>query len=223
MPRTSYDDPVPYLPPYGRGNVRGTAVGASIWQTPGGTVSEINRINDDINLFGKEVSDFVSALPGYPGDVGPKYQSLRIWYGSIFSPWWQAWGAFYGKYGGSDSIMGSAWRANLWWNHAPEAEEFATQLVEMRAAAAKLGMAVQSPTPSKFAPSIVFDPTDNIVDKAVHGAEGALSDAKTMAKVALYGGLAVAGVVALSSVYYHLKEGSSPTTPYTNLARRYGK
>lgn len=185
-------------------------VGASIWQTPGGVQSELNQINDDINVFGHEITEFVTSLPGFPR-VEPRWSPVQVWYGGVFSPWWQNWGAFYADNKG--------WWDNLWWNHAPEAEQFAKQLVEMRDVARRLGVGVLSPTPTQFAPSLLADPTDNVFDRTARGVGDALGDVKTFTKVALYGGLALLGVFALTSVTHSLRSNTDPAERYLTYAR----
>lgn len=163
-----------------------STVGASIWQTPGGVQSELARINADFNIFQEEFKAQAMRL-GYPGHVEPKAQSLVDLYSLAWIPLVREWQKFYADNKG--------WLDNLWWNHAPEAEQFHAQLVDVRGRAAKAGMQVMSPNPIAFAPSILLDPHKNIVDDAKDAGTKAATDLWAILKIALIAALGVAGLV----------------------------
>jgi hypothetical protein len=158
-----------------------TEVGASIWQTPGGVQSELERINTDFVVFGRELEGFLKSNVPTKGSL----QSLVDLYNHVWTPLLQGWQVFFEKYKG--------WWDNFWWNHAPEAEMYADQLVEVRARAKQLGMDVSSPTPTHFAPSLVLDPRHNVFDSLGDGAQHVLTDLWGVVKVALYAALAISG------------------------------
>jgi hypothetical protein len=196
-------------------------VGASVWQTPGGVQSELARINADMATFSAEITA-ASARHGFAahdpllaspieivGDaaafqrLAPK-DSIAVFFNAVWSPFAHKWRAFYDE--------NSGWLDNLWWNHGPEAEQFHEQLGQLRDAAQKLGMSVMSPTPVTFSPSVVFDPHRNIFDESHDAAKKAGSDVEKMIKVAVYGGLALVGVVVVATVAQSVRSNESPVT-----------
>jgi hypothetical protein len=173
-------------------------IGASIWQTPGGVQSELERINSDFDVFATEIAGFLSAR-GYPTAVAAVSRPLIDLFQHVWTPLLNEWRSFFSKNKG--------WWGNFWWNHAPEAEQFLAQLVQVRAKARELGMTVLSPTPSTFVPSILFDPTRNVFDRAADGAQKAVTDVWKVVKFALYGGVAIAGGVAIFALVRTVKTG----------------
>lgn len=161
-----------------------TGVGASIWQTPGGVVSELERINGDFVVFEHEFGGFLKNR-GYPGKVVPSLRPLVELFEDVWTPLLKEWRAFFEKH--------DSWLGNLMWNHAPEAEAYSDQLVEVRARAKQLGMDVSSPTPTHFAPSLVLDPRHNVIDSLGDGAQKAMTDLWGVVKIALYAALAISG------------------------------
>ena len=158
-----------------------TGVGASIWQTPGGVQSEFERINTDFVVFGRDFEGFLKANVPSKGSLQP----LVDLYHNVWAPLLQAWQAFF--------AANKGWWDNFWWNHAPEAEAYSDQLVEVRARAKQLGMDVSSPTPTHFAPSLLLDPRHNVFDSLGDGAQHALTDLWGVVKIALYAALAIGG------------------------------
>jgi hypothetical protein len=163
---------------------RSAHVGASIWQTPGGVQSELERIHTEFVVFGREFDGFLKDR-GYPGKVEPALRSLVALFETVWTPLLQRWQEFFEKNKG--------WWDNFWWNHAPEAEQYQAQLVDVRAHAKELGMNPLSPTPVPFGPSLLFDPHRNVFDRVADGTQHALSDLWEVVKIALYAGVAIAG------------------------------
>ena len=161
-------------------------IGAAIWQTPGGVVSELSRINDDFNAFGTDIREFVTAH-GYPLHMDPKAQPIADLYMRAWLPLWASWQSFYKENKG--------WTDNFWWNHAPEGEQLLDQLNDVRAKARTLGMVVLSADPSKFSKSVLLDPGHNLVDDAAEAAKKATADLFLIVKIALIAALGLAGVV----------------------------
>jgi hypothetical protein len=161
-------------------------VGAAIWQTPGGVVAELDKANSDFNVFQQEIKETVLSQ-GYPAkttDLSDLY--IRAWI-----PLLQGWQAFYAKNRG--------WTDNFWWNHAPEAEQFIDQLIDVRATAAKKGMRILSPPPTRPRGSLLFDPEHNLVDDTADRAKKELDDLMKILKVGLVAGLGLVGVMAVMS------------------------
>ncbi len=154
-----------------------TVIGASMLQTPGGVVSELERINSDMMVFSKEITDFVEAH-GYPTSVPEEVKPIVSLFTSVWSPFIREWQAFYAK--------NSGWFDNLWWNHAPEAEQYQEQLVAIREQARSLGMAVLSPEPAK---------------PAVGPIEAFLSAIFGIFRTIVYAGIAIAGAWSLWTMY----------------------
>ncbi len=121
----------------------------------------------------------------HPTTTDPHRAAVASFYLLTWIPFVGRWIQFYENNKG--------WTDNLWWNHAPEAEQFADQLVQIRAAAQRLGMPVLSPAPSKWGKSLLDpgrDPVKPLTD---------LTDAIMLAaKIALFGGLGIAGVIGIS-------------------------
>ena len=113
-------------------------IGASILQTPGAVVSELDQINDDILALDHELHGKIADAPGYPHSPRTDAEGF---YGLIWSPFIQDWQAWYAKNNG--------WWSNLWWNHAPEAEERREQLITLRERAKQLGIQILSPEPAE--------------------------------------------------------------------------
>ncbi len=163
-------------------------VGASILQTPGGVQDELARINTDFDLFGH---DFDLAV----GNLGPRpfadarSQALADLHDHVWQPLLATWRAWYAD--------NSSWWGNLWWNHAPTGEQYAKQLVEIRAKAKELGMSLTSPTPAKFGPSVLFDPEHNLVDDAAEAARKAAQAAAGVGDALKYAGIAAVVVAGL--------------------------
>lgn len=210
------------------------AVGASIWQTPGGVVSEINRINDDIALFSAEITNVVRNR-GYKtadpmtnnaadvafwdvqraGQPDPK-DPLVDFFKSTWMQFVTSWRKFF-----EDN---NAWSDNFWWNHAPEAEQFHDQLIELRKTAEGIGMKVSSPDPKTFGKSVLFDPHQNIIDEAHEGAKKAAGDAWSLLKYGVYGALGIAGVLAVTSIVQQIRKDRDPLESYaTGYARLRGR
>ena len=115
----------------------------------------------------------------------PALRLLVELFEDVWTPLLKEWRAFFEKNKG--------WWDNFWWNHAPEAEAYSDQLVEVRARAKQLGMDVSSPTPTHFAPSLLLDPRHNVIDSLGDGAQHALTDLWGVVKIALYAALAISG------------------------------
>jgi hypothetical protein len=176
-------------------------VGASIWQTPGGVQSELERINSDFTVFASEFEGFVKTR-GYPTKIEPSLRPLVELFDYVWTPLLKEWRAFFEKNKG--------WWDNFWWNHAPEGEQFSAQLVTVRARANELGMTPNSPAPTPFAPSILFDPQRNVFDRVSDGAQTALADVWQVVKIALYAGVAIAGGYVVLSLAKTTKGPEAP-------------
>jgi len=166
----------------------GELVGAAIWQTPGGVVAELERINSDFAVFGTEFEAFLRTI-GYPSHVVTSFRPVVALYELTWLPLSKQWREFFDKH--------ASWWGNVWWNHAPEAEQFHGQLAEVRKRALELGVPVNSPEPTLFSPSLLFDPRHNVWDEAARGAKSGLADLWKVLKVALYAGVAIAGGYAI--------------------------
>ncbi len=242
---TRFASPVGFFNPRGRARVE---VGASIWQTPGGVASELARINDDVLMFSAEIAAWVGAknpadleakaklvddttwfqhlymggaadvrdalthqvnerkIAAAKADVHPtttdsSRAGVASFYVATWIPFLLRWSLFYND--------NKSWTDNVWWNHAPEAEQFADQLGEIREGARKLGMDVRSPEPSKWGKSLL-DPSRDPTKPA--------GELFNLAKIAVYGGLALIGIVAIASVASNLKTGKDPAEKYLALA-----
>jgi hypothetical protein len=165
-----------------------SSVGASIWQTPGGVVAEIEKANSDFNAFQQEIKEAALAF-GYPGHVQPEHQPLVDLYVRAWIPLLQGWATFY--------KANKGWTDNFWWNHAPEAEQFLDQLIEIRGKAEKLGFHVMSATPTRPSSSLLFDPQHNLVDDTASKAKELADFTAKAAKIALVAGLGLAGVLVI--------------------------
>lgn len=166
-------------------------VGSSIWMTPGGVQDEIANINTDFVLFLNEFKEYVFAH-GYPDHVEPAARAAVDLYVGVWIPLLQQWTAFYADHKG--------WTDNLWWNHAPTAEDFQARLIDVRQQAVKLGVVVRSPEPRRFAPSALLDPHHNIVDDAAEAARKAAADLMTILKFGLVAALGLTGVAAAVAI-----------------------
>ncbi len=176
-------------------------VGAAIWQTPGGVVAELERINSDFVVFGSEFDAFLQSR-GYPSNVPSSLRPLVALYEFTWAPLSKQWREFFDKH--------KSWWGNVWWNHAPEAEQFHSQLAEVRKRAQALGMPLSSPAPTLFGPSLLFDPQHNLWDRAADGAQHALADVWKVLKVALYAGVAIAGGYAILTLARTAKDREAP-------------
>lgn len=138
----------------------------------------------------------------------PKQLALNNFYLSVWLPFLVNWQVFYEE--------NKSWGANVWWNHAPEAEQFLDQLKELRSTAKKLGMHVLSPEPHSFGKSKLFDPAHNIFDSAAE-APGKVFD---VARIATFVGLGLVGVVVVGSLVSNVRANRDPAMPYLALAGR---
>ncbi len=164
---------------------RGPAsVGASILQTPGGVVAEIDKANADFHAFQQDIEGEAHG-PSAPAALANFY--LHVW-----TPLFAGWQEFYAKNHG--------WSDNFWWNHAPEAEQFLDQLIDVRATARKLGARVLSPSPTRPRGSLLFDPEHNLVDEAADAAKKQLADVMKIVKVGLIVGIGLTGVLVAMNV-----------------------
>ncbi len=193
-----------------RGTWGRTAVGASIWQTPGAAEDELDRINDDFLAFSKEITDEVERR-GYPVKAGSEHDPVVELFTSGWTPLIQAWQSFYADHG--------SWLGNLWTNYAPDAEAFQRKLVAIRQEAQHRGMGMLSPAPEAFSSSLL-DPHHDVIDTAAEAGKKIGADTYQVIKIAVYGGLALVGVIALSSIVSNLRRGSDPMAPYLKAAGR---
>jgi len=138
-----------------------------------------------------------------PKTTDPNRAAVASFYLLTWIPFLANWTKFY------DGNKG--WADNVWWNHAPEAEQFADQLLQIRAGARKLGMPISSPEPSKWGKS-VFDPSRDPTKTA--------GDVWQIVKIGIYGALGIGAVIALSSVAHNLRSGTDPADKYYALAAR---
>lgn len=171
-----------------------SSVGASIWQTPGGVQDELGRIHEDFEAFARDVDGVIQKLGPRPY-ADDKRQALADFYDHVWLPKLAAWRAWYQENNG--------WWGNLWWNHAPTAEQYSQDLVQIRDQAKRLGMEVLSPAPHVFGPSALFDPEHNIVDDAARGAGDVLKDSGSLIKIAGIGIAAIGGIVLLQAISRH--------------------
>jgi hypothetical protein len=137
-----------------------------------------------------------------PKTTDPSRAKIAAFFTATWVPFVKRWISFF------ESNKG--WTDNVWWNHAPEAEQFADQLVELRATAIKLGMPVQSPKPAVWSKS-ALDPSNNLNPLKP------LGDLFDLAKFAIYGGLGLLGVVAITSLVTSVRKGTDPTDNYMRL------
>lgn len=163
-------------------------------------MSELESIHSDFVVFEREFDTFLRNR-GYPSKVEPALRPLVELFESVWTPLLREWRAFFDKH--------DSWLGNLWWNHAPEAEGYQAKLVEVRAHAKALGLNAYSPTPSQFAPSLLFDPGRNVFDRVADGAQSALGDLWGIVKVALYASAAIAGGFIVLSLAKSAKVGEA--------------
>lgn len=150
-----------------------------------------------------------STLPATPTD--PKHMNLAAFYTTVWIPFVTNWRKFYDE--------NKSWGANLWWNHAPEAEQYLDQLNEIRAKARKMGLAVNSPEPHKFGKSKLFDPGHNVTDDVADAPGKILGDTELLLKIAVIGGVGILGAVAFGSLFSNLRSGKDPADNYMRFAR----
>src|SRR6185295_4010036 len=76
-----------------------SGVGASIWQMPGGIVSEIERIDSDFSVFASEFDGFLK-IRGYPAKIDPSLRPLVELFEFVWMPLLQEWRVFLEKHHG---------------------------------------------------------------------------------------------------------------------------
>jgi hypothetical protein len=92
------------------------------------------------------------------------------------------------------------------------------KLVEMRAQAKTLGIDLDTPAPAKLSTTIVED-VKNLATNLANKVEGAGGDVWQLAKIGIYGALAIGGILVLSSVVQDLRANQAPVDRYQRFAQ----
>jgi hypothetical protein len=178
-----------------------THVGASALQTPGAIRSEMQKIDDEIGATDAELSaqakrhgvteDYHLSTgwqTSYDGD-----DKLAQFYVDAWVPFRKAWHDWYSDNKPPTFLSRPlSWLGSLAWNEAPTAEAYQRNLVGMRETARKLGYALHSPDPDVEGMSFA--------DPRRAGVGDAIDAIAKVAKVGLWGGLALGGVFAVAKI-----------------------
>jgi len=96
-------------------------------------------------------------------------------------------------------------------------EAWQDKLRGLRDGARAMGIKLETPTPAPLPTTVVKDVAD-AGSYLAHKAKDAVGDVWDLGKVAIYGGLALLGVVAVGSLVSNLKSGKDPAQNYLALA-----
>ena len=207
-------------PPLPRG--RRVAVGNAVYHSVGEREEVVRQLGVDYDRASLDIGTAIGVFP-YEGSAErvKHHPEWYAWWVAAAAPLFASWAAFkadqlgvsgkpaagYVAYG---ERFGTDWAAYVEWQH---------RLIELRASAAQLGIPLHTPTPAPL-PTTIPEDVANLAKRAKDKLVDSGGDLWTLAKVGVYGGLALVGVVAVSSLVSNLKTGKDPAENYLALARR---
>lgn len=219
----------------GHGNGRGTyglatQVGISLFHTVGDRDRAVEQINTEFNVL---TSELVQRMGGDPRDfvtdpqklldpavakrVSAAYEALKrsryypFWVG-VYEPIYSEWRRFY-----ADQSSWTEFMTN--WD---EYEHWRDRLMQLRRSVEDQVGPLKSPSPvdlSKTLPGTVIEEAGKHAKRVAEGAEHAAKDTWSMVKVAIYGALAVGGLIAVASIGSHVRAGTDPAETYYGMLR----
>ena len=179
-------------------------VGNALYHTVGNREDAIGKLSECFAALQTEIM----ALAGWKADPyhaaeGP----LWDWWKNAGLPVVSAWQAFqamqtaaYGQRWATDWDVFKAWR---------------DRLMDLRSKAKAHGVKLTSPEPPPLPTTIIED-----IGDFGHDVKNKLGEGWTLAKIAVYGGLGVVGLIALTSIVSNLRSGSDPVLTWGREARK---
>lgn len=184
---------------FNRGRFAGdaAAVGNALYHSVGDREAALEQLATDFATLQNEVMKAAgfSADP-YHEASGPIY----VWWVAAGLPTVNAWQKFH-----SDQTANYGVRWATSWDVY---EGWQRRLQLLRDSASKM-VKLTSPAPSKL-PTTIFEDAGGVIGDA----KDKLGEGFTLIKVAIYGGLGIAGAIALTSIASNLRSGSDPVTSW---------
>lgn len=167
----------------------------------------------------------LGATPEHPQGLASQAKPADVeWWKSVAVPVFTAWTNFKAArsaenwtHGGSYIAYGEQFSTS--WD---EYQKWFQQLADLRAASAKRFGTLSSPAPAPLATTAVED-VGGFFSGLGRDVKDKLGEGWTLAKVAVYGGLAIGALIVVGSAVTNMRNRQDPMAPYLAAARRGGK
>lgn len=165
----------------------------------------------------------LKATPEHPQGLASAASAADVeWWQTVALPVFNAWNAFKGPRT-AEALSGPASGYVAWGEHADTAwdayQEWFQKLSDLRGAAEKRFGKLASPAPTPLTTTAVED-VGEWLSGLGHSVKEKLGESWDLAKFAIYGGLAIGGVLVLSSIVTNVRNRQDPMAPYLAMARR---
>lgn len=207
-------------------------VGNALYHTVGDRLEAVKQLGRDWNRIVTDIENAIgvvhtSASDGAPmnfiGEEGAKaHPTWFVWYQSAVVPWNRDFWKFHAEMVSGDTtgpLPGYVAYGNRFETDWPVFEEWRRRLAAILEGAQKLGM-VKDAAPPKKLPTTSVEDAGSWMQRQGHDAKEKAGEAWTLAKVAVYGGLGLVGVIAIGSLVSNMKSGKDPAANYLRLAGR---
>lgn len=198
-------------------------IGNFLYHSLGDIEDAVKQMAFDYEQAYQDIGHKVGALPFEGSDERVKANPVwYTWWKASAEPLFNAFNAFKLEMLGGDMTFADAWIARgarfevTSWNN--EILIWHKRLVEMRDQAKALGMDLVTPKPATLSTTIVED-AKNLAQNLANKVDEAGGDVWRLAKIAIYGALAIGGVIMLSSVVSNMRSGKDPADKYAQFAR----
>ncbi len=153
--------------------------------------------------------------------LDPRHPAWYQWWLAVAEPIFKEWVTFERQQLREGENWIFKWDAfrERWETDWPTYEHWRSRLLQLREDAQKIGIDVKAPPPGDLPTTIPEDIGHVAKQAGVKVAEKA-GEAWNLVKYAIYGGIVIGGVIALSSVAQNLRANKDPAAPYLALANR---
>jgi hypothetical protein len=198
------------------------AVGNPIYHTVGDRESAVRDMVLGYDQLYGELGRAIGVLPYETSAERVKAHPMWFaWWQSVAEPSFSAWARFKSEQLTGDTTgPGGSWIAysERFTTDWPVYEQWHQRLVDLRAGALQLGIPLASPAPSPL-PTTLPEDAKNLAKDLGGDVKDAAKATFDLAKILVYGGLAIGGAVVLTSLTSHARAGSDPLEAWAKLRR----
>ena len=192
-------------------------VGATFLHDVGDRAEAVRSLVVDFDRTYADIGQAIGILP-YEGSAErvKQHPAWYAWWVSAAEPLFRAWRLFKAQQLGGDTTGPAASYiafANRWETDWPEYEKWHANLSTLRASAANMGIKLATPAPAAL-PTTTAEDVAHVVKDFGHDVKEKAGETWTLAKIAIYGGLGVAGLIAITSLVSNLRSGSDPVVEW---------
>lgn len=209
------------------------AVGNALYHTTSDRLEAVKSLDDDFTKLYRELAVFCGYDDAFwhPSDAALRdaaraahkdHPERLVWWKVTAKPIFDSWVAFKTPQTGNDKGDYAAF-GERFLTDWPVYEKWHTVLEQLRAGAqGMLGHPLTSAAPSKL-PTTVLQDAGGVVANVASTVADKAGDVWTLGKVAIYGGIALGGLILVGSLASNLRSGKDPAASYFALARGRGR